>query len=253
MKIITVEDMYNKSIESGSKLFPLLNLDFWNDYSENSEIFDRRFCNLYSSFFYYAQRENDTVESVLQKFKDYVGDFLYFNSKKYSELYRINNISDTAYSITDNYSTTETLEKENTNTSSEVIGEKANTETTSYGSRQDNSSTTLGSQTNTTTDKVSTYDSEDFYNKTNTEDSLSERTDSTSSNIGEHTDTTTSNSGEQTNTTNETSTESYTLTKKGNIGVKTVSEILNEHNKFWNSFSFYDRIFKDICSECLLV
>ena len=117
MNIITVEDMYNKSVESGSKLFPLLNLDFWNDYSENSEIFDRRFCNLYSSFFYYAQRENDTVESVLQKFKDYVGDFLYFNSKKYSELYRINNISDTAYSITDNYSTTETLEKENTNTS----------------------------------------------------------------------------------------------------------------------------------------
>ena len=253
MKIITVEDMYNKSIESGSKLFPLLNLDFWNGYSENSEIFDRRFCNLYRSFFYYAQRENDTVESVLQKFKDYVGDFLYFNSKKYSELYRINNISDTAYSITDNYSTTETLEKESTNTSSEVIGEKADTETTSYGSRQDNSSTTLGSQTNTTTDKVSTYDSEDFYNKTNTEDSLSERTDSTSSNIGEHTDTTTSNSGEQTNTTNETSTESYTLTKKGNIGVKTVSEILNEHNNFWISFSFYDRIFKDICSECLLV
>ena len=252
MKIITVEDMYNKSIESGSKLFPLLNLDFWNGYSENSEIFDRRFCNLYSSFFYYAQRENDAVESVLQKFKDYVGDFLYFNSKKYSELYRINNISDTAYSITDNYSTTETL-KENTNASSEVIGEKANTETTSYGSRQDNSSTTLGSQTNTTTDKISTYDSEDFYNKTNTEDSLSERTDSTSSNIGEHTDTTTSNSGEQTNTTNETSTESYTLTKKGNIGVKTVSEILNEHNNFWISFSFYDRIFKDICSECLLV
>lgn len=253
MKIITVEDMYNKSIESGSKLFPLLNLDFWNGYSENSEIFDRRFCNLYSSFFYYAQRENDTVESVLQKFKNYVGDFLYFNSKKYSELYRINNISDTAYSITDNYNTTETLEKENTNTFSEVIGEKANTETTSYGSRQDNSSTTLGSQTNTTTDKVSTYDSEDFYNKTNTENSLSERTDSTSSNIGEHTDTTTSNSGEQTNTTNETSTESYTLTKKGNIGVKTVSEILNEHNNFWISFSFYDRIFKDICSECLLV
>ena len=253
MKIITVDDMYNKSIESGSKLFPLLNLDFWNDYSENSEIFDRRFCNLYSSFFYYAQRENDTVESVLQKFKDYVGDFLYFNSKKYSELYRINNISDTAYSITDNYSTTETLEKENTNTSSEVIGEKANTETTSYGSRQDNSSTTLGSQTNTTTDKVSTYDSEDFYNKTNTEGSLSERTDTTSSNIGEHTDTTTSNSGEQTNTTNETSTESYTFTKKGNIGVKTVSEILKEHDDFWDSFSFYDRIFKDICSECLLV
>lgn len=253
MKVITIEDMYNKSIESGSKLFPLLNLDFWLYYSENSEIFDRRFCNLYSSFFYYAQRENDTVESVLQKFKDYVGDFLYFNSKKYSELYRINNISDTAYSITDNYSTTETLEKENTSTSSEVIGEKANTETTSYGSRQDNSSTTLGSQTNTTTDKVSTYDSENFYNKTNTEDSLSERTDSTSSSIGEHTDTTTSNSGEQTNTTNETSTESYTLTKKGNIGVKTVSEILKEHNDFWDSFSFYDRIFKDICSECLLV
>lgn len=253
MKIITVEDMYNKSVESGSKLFPLLNLDFWNGYSENSEIFDRRFCNLYSSFFYYAQRENDTVEYVLQKFKDYVGDFLYFNSKKYSELYRINNISDTAYSITDNYSTTETLEKENTNTSSEVIGEKANTETTSYGSRQDNSSTTLGSQTNTTTDKVSAYDSENFYNKTNTENSLSERTDSSSSSIGEHTDTTTSNSGEQTNTTNQTSTETYTLTKKGNIGVKTVSEILKEHNNFWDSFSFYDRIFKDICSECLLV
>ena len=54
MKIITVEDMYNKSIESGSKLFPLLNLDFFFFFSENSEIFDRRFCNLYSSFFYYA-------------------------------------------------------------------------------------------------------------------------------------------------------------------------------------------------------
>ena len=253
MNIITVEDMYNKSVESGSKLFPLLNLDFWNDYSKNSEIFDRRFCNLYSSFYFYLQKDDATVEFILQKFKDYVSDFLYFNSKKYSELFRINNISDEVYSITDNYNTTETLERNNTNTSNEVIGEKADTETTSYGSRHDNSSTTLGSQTNTTTDKVSTYDSEDFYNKTNTEDSLSERTDSTSSNIGEHTDTTTSNSGEQTNSTNQTSIETYTLTKKGNIGVKTVSEILNEHNNFWISFSFYDRIFKDICSECLLV
>ena len=253
MNIITVKDMYNKSVESGSKLFPLLNLDFWNDYSKNSEIFDRRFCNLYSSFYFYLQKDDATVEFILQKFKDYVSDFLYFNSKKYSELFRINNISDEVYSITDNYNTTETLERNNTNTSNEVIGEKADTETTSYGSRHDNSSTTLGSQTNTTTDKVSTYDSEDFYNKTNTEDSLSERTDSTSSNIGEHTDTTTSNSGEQTNSTNQTSIETYTLTKKGNIGVKTVSEILNEHNNFWDSFSFYDRIFKDICSECLLV
>ena len=253
MKIITVEDMYNKSVESGSKLFPLLNLDFWNDYSKNSEIFDRRFCNLYSSFYFYLQKDDATVEFILQKIKDYVSDFLYFNSKKYSELFRINNISDEAYSITDNYNTTETLERNNTNSSNEVIGEKADTETTSYGSIHDDSSTTLGSQTNTTTDKVSTYDSEDFYNKTNTEDSLSERTDSTSSNIGEHVDTTTSNSGEQTNTTNQTSTETYTLTKKGNIGVKTVSEILNEHNNFWDSFSFYDRIFKDICSECLLV
>ena len=253
MNIITVKDMYNKSVESGSKLFPLLNLDFWNDYSKNSEIFDRRFCNLYSSFYFYLQKDDATVEFILQKFKDYVSDFLYFNSKKYSELFRINNISDEVYSITDNYNTTETLERNNTNTSNEVIGEKADTETTSYGSRHDNSSTTLGSQTNTTTDKVSTYDSEDFYNKTNTEDSLSERTDSTSSNIGEHTDTTTSNSGEQTNSTNQTSIETYTLTKKGNIGVKTVSEILNEHDNFWDSFSFYDRIFKDICSECLLV
>ena len=41
MSVITVEDMYNKSIENGSKLFPLLNLDFWKDYSENSEIYDR--------------------------------------------------------------------------------------------------------------------------------------------------------------------------------------------------------------------
>lgn len=253
MKIITVEDMYNKSVEDNSKLFPLLDFDFWNYYLEHSIMFDRRFCNLYSSFYFYLQKDNATVDFVLNKFKDFVSDFLYLNNKKYSELFRISNISDENYSITDNYSTSETLNKETSNNFNQTLGGKIDVETSSFGARQDTSSTIVGSQTNTTTDKVAPYDSEDFYNKTNTEDAISERTDSTSSNIGGHEDIKEFESGEQTNSNSSSSSETYTLTKKGNIGVKTVSEILKEHDCFWDSFSFYDRIFKDICKECLLV
>lgn len=221
----TIKELYDYSSENSVKLLSNYSADFWADYNSNYQRYDSIFERLFSSFEYLRSKDEDTIAFTVDKFVNDVYNHLLINSKKYSELYRINVISDNVYSLTDNYDVTETMDKD-------ISDSNENT----YGERQDSNSNTSGS---TSTGKVSPYDNENYYN----DNQLLEEGE----NEGSFT------KGEQSDTLNKTYTEDYTLHRKGNIGVQTVTDMIRKHKDFWTVWDFYEMIFKEISKELLLV
>ena len=221
----TIKELYDYSSENSIKLLSNYNADFWSDYNSNYQRYDSIFERFFSSFEYLRSKDDDTIAFTVDKFASDVYNHLLINSKKYSELYRINVISDEIYSLTDNYDITETMDKD-------ISDSNENT----YGERQDSNSNTSGS---TSTGKVSPYDSENYYN----DNQLLEEGE----NEGSFT------KGEQSDTLNKTYTEDYTLHRKGNIGVQTVTDMIRKHKDFWTVWDFYEMIFKEISKELLIV
>lgn len=218
----TIKELYKHSSTNNAKLLSNYDADFWDDYNTNYAIYDSVFKRLYSSFVFFEQEEDETVQEVVANFADAVKGHLMMNSKKYSELYRVNVLSDDDYDLTSNVNIEETMDKDN-----------------SYakGARTDSSNSSVGSQTVTDKKEVSPYDSENFYNDTENTQTLGARTDSNSFTSGGQ---------------NDSSTEDYTLTKKGNDGNVTSNDMLQKHKKFWDSFEFYSYIFGEIAKELLL-
>ena len=70
---------------------------------------------------------------------------------------------------------------------------------------------------------------------------------------GSHTDnlSNTRTDSQRTDTTSGTGSEDIERTRSGNIGVKTVPQMLDDQKLFWISFSFYDFIFGEIARELL--
>lgn len=221
----TIKELYDYSSENNVKLLSNYSADFWSDYNSNYQRYDSIFERFFSSFEYLRSKDDDTIALTVDKFVNDVYNHLLINSKKYSELYRINVISDNVYSLTDNYDVTETMDKD-------ISDSNENT----YGERQDSNSNTSGS---TSTGKVAPYDTETYYN----DNQLLEEGE----NEGSFT------KGEQSDTLNKTYTEDYILHRKGNIGVQTVTDMIRKHKDFWTVWDFYEMIFKEISKELLLV
>lgn len=134
----------------------------------------------------------------------------------------------------------------NDNRKTEVLGQRTDTSTETVGSHTDSKSITEGGHTDSETITEGTH------------------TDTVTSTEGAHTDgesllesSQTINDGfskgEQTDTHNGSLSEEYTLTRKGNIGVRTITEVLEYHQEFWTTYEFYTLIFKEICAELLLI
>lgn len=162
-----------------------------------------------------------------------------------------------------------------TDTETEQLGQRQDSTTQAIGGRTDSNETVTGEQLNVGTNTIAGFNSVGFENDTEVSDNLGERTDtsetiigaqnntgtntigsqsnSRSTQYGSHTDTKDFIKGSQTDTHTGSGTEEYTLTKKGNIGVKTATEIMAEHTEFWSMWEFYSYIFKEICSELLLI
>lgn len=226
----TVNDMYKYASANNMTLLSNFNAPFWQDYISNHTRYDKLFRRLYYNFRYFMQEcdtDLDDIADITTEFIDDVYNHLMANRKKYEELYRIHVITDEEYSITDNYHITETMDRDTTSTDDNV-----------YGARTDEE--TRGSQTNTTESDVSPYDNENFYNEGKVTDVLGARSDSLTK--GSHTDAL-ANVG----------TEDYTLTRRGNIGVQTGTEMLEKHNRYWDKYKFYEYIFACICADLLLV
>ena len=259
MKWVTVANMYNQ-LEQDEKLLSSFDADFWTEYNENHAIYDRRFKRMFSSFRFFEQipvefREPTIaeIEAVKDSFIEAVYEHLLINSKKYSELYRINVVPDTDYSIIDNYNVVETMDKDTSKTDSDTYGNHTDTEEETVGSREDTNTTTIGEQNNTATNTVAGFNSEDFENDRQVDDSIGERTDESTTNIGQQSNSLTKQYGSRSDSHTGSGTADYVLTKKGNIGVKTATEVMNEHRQFWNIWEFYSYIFKEICADLLLI
>ena len=209
----TVKEMYEVTKKAGTPLLSNFNDVFWTYYIDNYTELDRYFARRYSSFRYFAQEESDTIEVVTQNFTSSVYEHLLVNKKRYEELYRVQSVNDTDYMLLDNYNVNETVTKEGSGNGSIVSGE-----------RQDKQySTSL----------VSPFDSENFYNDTNSDSTIKK--------------------GSETDTTNNSYNETVTSNKKGNIGVQTGADMLGKHTNYWKNFDFYNLVFSEIAKELLLV
>lgn len=139
--------------------------------------------------------------------------------------------------------------------------------TNAIGSRSDNKSNTIGSQVNEYTNTNGEQNnSESLTKDAHTDSSLNnigsqtnERTDinggqnnTETKTYSDHTDIITFDKGSQSDIHSTDRTEESEFERKGNIGVKSAGQILQEHVDFWSMFEFYTFIFKDICKELLL-
>lgn len=231
----TVNDMYGVSVDNDTPLLSKYPATFWADYVANYKHYDLLFRRLYRSFKYFLQYDEDTLSDITKNFTDDVYNHLLINDKKYSELYRVNMVDDEKYHILDNYDITETMAKKTTGDTTLNTGARTDTNTSDY---------TQGSQSNTTTSGVEGFNSTSFQNSDEEKQSIGQRNDTSTNTI---------NLGAQTNTSNENGTEDYTLTRKGNIGVQTATDILQRHYEFWKPYEFYTMIFGDIAKELLIV
>ena len=108
--MLSVNDLYLLSSSKNTPLLSNYSSVFWNDYVNNYTEYDALFRRMFYSFIYFMQFD-DNPDTVLSNFIDDVKRHLMVNDKKYSELYRVNVISDENYSITDNYKITENMDR----------------------------------------------------------------------------------------------------------------------------------------------
>lgn len=227
--------------------------DFWSEYRENHARYDRVFNRMFNSFYPFMQERDDTLAEVVDDFRTDVYDHLLMNQKKYEELYRVQVIPDEDYSLINNYDMTETMDKDASDNQDNTYGSRQDSGSYTKGSRQDSSTNTTGEQTTTATGKVSPYDSSDFANHTQDQTVAGQRQDSTSSTEGQQLDSSSSTKGQQIDDLNRTMTEDYTMRRVGNIGVQTVSDMLQKHIKVWSLWEFYEYIFKEISKDLLMI
>lgn len=231
MKRKTVNEMFDYARNNNLKLLSDFEANFWQEYLTNHSQYDALFRRMFFSFKYYLQYGDESVETVTNDFINEVKHHLMLNKKKYEELYRVYTLADENYSLTENYDVTETMKKET-----------GSTDNNTYGSRQDTLNYNKGAQSNDTTEQVTTFDSDSFNDDRKYINSDGARVDNS-----------TNTKGEQKDTLINSGTENYTYTKKGNIGVQTVTDMISKHEKFWSGYMFYEKIFEDICAELLIV
>lgn len=227
--------------------------DFWAEYRTNYSRYDSVFNRMFNSFYYFMQLDDDTVDEVADQFRTDVYNHLMMNKKKYQELYRVQVIPDADYSLTNNYDMTETMDKDATDNQDNTYGQRQDSGSYTKGSRSDSTNNTVGQQTVTGTNKVAPYDSNTFAENTEDTTVSGQRQDSTSFTEGQQLDSSTNTKGSQIDDLNRTLTEDYTLHRVGNIGVTTVTDMLNKHVNMWSMWQFYEYIFKEICKELLLI
>lgn len=293
----TVNDMYNHTKTADTPLLSSYKAEFWTDYVQNFTKYDKLFRRLYKSFWYFDQLYDDSISIVTTDFTDEVYNHLLVNTKKYSELYRINVVSDEDFSIVDNYNVTENMNRETeksttdvygqrndsesdtigerTDSKSESLGQRSDSKSETIGSRQDSANYTQGAQNNQTTVGIEGFNSSSFQDSDKTTDAIGQRIDSNTSTLGSQSNSESSTIGAQSNSSSSTigaqtntksftkgnqsdnhsdeGTETYTLTRKGNIGVKTSQEVMKEQKDFWTPYEFYTYIFRNIARELLMV
>ena len=227
--------------------------DFWAEYRTNYKRYDAVFNRMFNSFWYFMQEDGQTLDEVSDEFTDAVYDHLLMNDKKYTELFRIQVIPDEDYSLTNNYNITEIMDKDITDNNDNTYGQRIDSGSFTEGSRTDSGNQTTGQQNTTTTNSVMPYDKIEFSPETRNEMLAGSRFDITGFTKGQQLDTSSNTKGQQKDDLDRTYNEDYTLTRVGNIGVQTATDMIDKHKKFWSLWEFYEYIFKEISKDLLLL
>lgn len=241
----TVKDMYKYASDNSVKLLSNYSADFWSDYRTNYTTYDKLFCRLFRSWFYFLQERDEDISDIVTNFTADVYAHLLLNDKKYSELYRINVLPDDDYSLINNYDMYEEMDRDTTSNNTNTYGQRSDSDT--YGQRSD--SDTYGAQSNSTTNTVAPYNTSSYQADSQTQESIGTRSDG-------HTKGSQSDShvkGQELDTLNNTGSEDYELHRYGNIGVMTVTDMLKKHDEYWTTYEFYEKIFRDIARELLMI
>lgn len=227
-----VDDMYNYAVANNLTLLPVSVYDFWEDYVDNSSNYDRLFRRMYINYKYFDQNIHDDnpVSRVLQDFKDAVEDLFLMNHDKYDELYKIKIASlNIDISPFNDYKMTENS-----------TGSDGYTRDYTFGEREDNSTNTTPPRSDTVLNEKYAFNSTQFIN-----DSQSTRTYQGYVQLSDF------NKGEQTDIEHKTGSS---INNKSTTGVRNNPyENLAKANKYWDNYDLYNKIFKDICKELLLI
>lgn len=283
----TIDRLYNYAKKSNDTLFPLVTgYEFWDAYTTQAGYFDRYFFQKYRAFKVandYSENADDAT--LLEDWKYIVQSHFAINSKRYSELYRVEVLAADAYDIVNNYDLHEAGTRTNTGTQRTDVGAQTQTDEfgshtdtvsvgehndeTVHGTRTDINATTVGQQTSNSTEKVSAFNSSSLQdvqgatiNNAARQDSatltVGQQTDSMSvgahtdsTSVGAHTDThaTTARTDERTDNL----TEKQTLHRYGNIGVQTPADVIGGHIDLWAAFRFYQMIFDELATDYLVL
>ncbi len=92
-----------------------------------------------------------------------------------------------------------------------------------------------------------------MYDNTSSATETDSHTDTNTIQYGAQTDSASVVKGAQSDATSNTGTESYTLTRVGNIGVQTPTDILDKHKNVWSKYEFYEFIFREIADALLMI
>lgn len=165
--LIEIKDIYKYQKEEQAPMLSGYTADFWAPYRNNYAYYDRIFKKKYASFFPYDQTGD--VEDVAEDFSEDVKAWLMMNDKRYSELYRINTITDDEkYSLTDNVYEHEIIEKDTETAGTNIKGSETITDATvnAYGQQSDSESKSASFASRTDTEDKSAS----FASRTDTED-----------------------------------------------------------------------------------
>ena len=279
-----IKDIYNYQKSIYTPMLSDYPSDFWEAYRLNSAYFDRIFMKKYRSWF--PMDQEGSLSDIAEDFSGDVYAWLMVNDKRYSELFRINDITDDEkYSLTDNVYEHEIIDRDTSSSGSNIKGSETITDTAvnQYGQQSDSESKSLsrgqqsdsesisksfGAATKTIESATSAANESEYSNTDRTVESDAARTDGETNSYthgsrsdsetnsythGSHTDdlTNTRVDGQRTDTSSGSGTEDVERTRSGNIGVRTVDEMLNIHKDMWVDFSFYEMIFAEIARELL--
>lgn len=203
-----ISEIYDFCKEESIPMLSNYDADFWEVYRQNYNYFDRLFRNTYRTFVVFSCDNGNVEENATDWIFD-VASWLKANEQRYSELWRMQELSDTDYSILDPYHVTEThtgqLSKNatdnlgaRTDTKSGQVsyGAKSSSESNSYthGAKSETDAETLnygqdktttegeintGSQNNTNENKVSAFNESVYSPKDYQDTSLGSRQDTT--------------------------------------------------------------------------
>lgn len=223
----TVKDMADYCNLNSLTLLSDYDATFWTEYKANYTRFDNIFKKLFKTFEYFDQLVEDSTAAVTAEFRTSVYNWLLMNHKRYDEIWRINVIDDTTYSITDNYSLTE-----------EYIGNGSNANSVINGQRTDVNNSQIGSQNVYNQNNVTAFN-------TNTENTNNSATNAT----GTRNDIEQYTKGQEEHTARGTNTDSHNLKRYGNIGTMSSDDIMRKHDDFWKAYNFYMFVFEEISQQ----